>query len=256
MRVINMHQQYVYLKELASSVNSMFMDKSSSGLRLRSLLEERGIQFNEFAASLGLPAQNINNWFVRGVPQRMLRNVSMRLQISQEWLEEGIGERDMKGASQSVEDGLAPISVWDDETPLEDDEVEIPFLREVELSAGSGKTVIEQSSRMKLRFGKYTLRRKGVEPANAVAVPVKGNSMEPVLPDGSTVGVDRGATGIVDGKMYAINDGGLLRVKTLYRLPGNRVRIRSYNRDEYEDEERDLEEITVIGRVFWYSVLL
>lgn len=147
------------------------------------------------------------------------------------------------------------ISAWDDDTPVDEDEVEVPFLREVELAAGSGKTSIEETTRWKLRFGKQTLRKKGVQPENAVCVVVRGNSMEPILPDGSTVGVDRGATNITDGKVYALKDDGMLRVKILYRLPGGMVRLRSYNRDEYSDEDRSLESIEIIGRVFWSSVL-
>ncbi|MDH0291420.1 helix-turn-helix transcriptional regulator [Pseudomonas sp. GD04087] len=150
---------------------------------------------------------------------------------------------------------MGMISVWDDDTPLDEDEVEVPFLREVELAAGSGKTYIEETTKWKLRFGKFTLRRKGVQPENAVCVVVKGNSMEPVLPDGATVGVDRGATSIIDGKVYALKDDGMLRVKILHRLPGGKVRLRSYNRDEYADEDRDFSSIEVIGRVFWSSVL-
>ena len=156
---------------------------------------------------------------------------------------------------------VGSFDVWDDNTPLADDEVYVPFLKEVELSAGRGRTAVEQASGRKLRFGKLTLRRQGVQPSDAVCVTVSGNSMEPVLPDGSTVGVDQGRTAVVDGKMYAINHGGQLRVKTLYRLPGGGVRLRSYNRDEHPDEEYSAEElvskqILVIGRVFWYSVLL
>jgi phage repressor protein C with HTH and peptisase S24 domain len=40
----------------------------------------------------------------------------------------------------------------------------------------------------------------------------------------------------------------------LYRLPGNKIRIHSENPD-YPDEIVDGEEIRVIGRVFWWSVL-
>ncbi|KAA0975722.1 helix-turn-helix transcriptional regulator [Pseudomonas sp. ANT_H12B] len=156
---------------------------------------------------------------------------------------------------------LGPIDVWDDDTPLDDDEVYVPFLKEVELSAGSGRTAVHQSHKQKLRFGKMTLRRQNVQPSEAVCVTVNGNSMEPVLPHGSTVGVDQGCTTITDGKMYAINHGGQLRVKTLYRLPGGGVRMRSYNREEHPDEEYTAEEmiakeIILIGKVFWYSVLL
>lgn len=151
---------------------------------------------------------------------------------------------------------LIPISSWDDETPVDEDEVEVPFLREVELSAGSGRTVIEESSKAKLRFGKMTLRKHSVQFDQAVCVPVHGNSMEPVLPHGSTVAINKAATSVVDGKMYALSHAGHLRVKTLYRLPGGGIRLRSFNRDEHPDEEYSAEqmrenEITVLGRVFW-----
>jgi phage repressor protein C with HTH and peptisase S24 domain len=82
--------------------------------------------------------------------------------------------------------------------------------------------------------------------------------MEPVLPDGAVVGVDTSKTGIKDGQMYAIDQDGLLRVKLLYRLP-NGIRVRSFNRDEYADEDyfyHEANKINIIGQVFWYSVLL
>lgn len=155
---------------------------------------------------------------------------------------------------------LDPIEVWDDETPLGADEVEIPFFQEVEVSAGAGSAVMLETNGRKLRFGKRTLQRKNVDPMAAGCVPVKGNSMEPVLPDGSTVGVNTEAKSVVDGKMYALDHDGLLRVKLLYRLPGGGLRLRSYNAAEYPDEHYDApycsEHIRIIGQVFWYSVLL
>lgn len=159
-------------------------------------------------------------------------------------------------ANGAYHPGLTPISAWDDDTPLDDDEVEVPFLKEVELSAGSGRTVIQESSRFKLRFGKYTLRRHNVQPEHAVCVPINGNSMEPVLRSGATVGVDRSKTQVIDGDLYAINHAGQLRVKQVYRLPGGGIRLRSFNRDEHPDEEYTLEQmqerdISLIGRVFW-----
>lgn len=155
---------------------------------------------------------------------------------------------------------LGPIEAWDDDTPLDDDEVEVPLLKEVELSAGSGRVAIQAHSKAKLRFGKMTLRKQGVQPENAVCVSVYGNSMEPVLPHGSTVGVDRGKTTVKDGDIFALDHNGQLRVKILYRLPSGGMRLRSFNRDEHEDEEYGPEQIaeqnlSIIGRVFWYSVL-
>lgn len=84
--------------------------------------------------------------------------------------------------------------------------------------------------------------------------------MEPVLPHGSTVGVDTGTTNVIDGKMYALAHAGQLRVKTLYRIPGGGIRLRSFNREEHDDEDYTAEEmieqeITILGRVFWSSAL-
>lgn len=167
------------------------------------------------------------------------------------------GEAETSGTSELDDPlGLEAVHVWDDETPLDDDEVEIPFLREVELSAGSGRTVIEQSSTAKLRFGKRSLRSHNVQFDKAVCVVVSGNSMEPVLPHGSTVGINTGETTVTDGKMYALKHDGQLRVKVLYRLPGGGIRMRSLNHAEHPDESYSAAEmaensIELIGRVFW-----
>jgi len=145
-------------------------------------------------------------------------------------------------------------------TQAESDEVLAPFLKEVEISAGSGRTSIEMSRNPTQRLGKEMLRNAGVQSQNAVCINVQGDSMTPILPDGSTVGVDTGSTVVRDGKTYAINQSGHLRIKTLHRLPDGGIRLRSFNRDEYPDEEYSLEEmdqrdISIIGRVFWSSVL-
>ncbi len=156
---------------------------------------------------------------------------------------------------------LRDISLWDDDTPVEDDEVSVPFLREVELAAGSGRFVIEESERASLRFGKRSLRHNGVQFDQAKCVTVRGNSMLPVLRDGATVGVNAGKRGIgdiIDGDLYAINHNGQLRVKQLYRLPTG-IRLRSFNREEHPDEDYSFaqmqdEQIIILGHVFWWGM--
>ncbi|MCY1360467.1 HTH-type transcriptional regulator PrtR [compost metagenome] len=154
----------------------------------------------------------------------------------------------------------APLEVWDDGTPLADDEVELPFFKEVELSAGKGSEVMLESSGRKVRFGKRTLQKKQIDSAAAACVSVSGDSMEPVLPNGCTVAINTNSRVVQDGSIYAIDHAGELRVKVLYRLPGGGLRIRSYNDAEYPDERYDAEyvehNIRIIGKVFWYSVLL
>lgn len=184
--------------------------------------------------------------------------------VNPSWLAEGQGEMLAGRLAGTAQGGNANwaggMEAWDDETPLAPDEIELPFYKEVELSGGKGSTVVLQSTGRKLRFGKYSLRKKNIDPASAACVTVNGNSMEPVLPDGSTVGVDTSARAIKDGDMYAFDHDGQLRVKLLYRLPGGGLRVRSFNSDEHPDERYEAqdvaEHINVIGRVFWYSVLL
>ncbi|WP_299005057.1 helix-turn-helix transcriptional regulator [uncultured Shewanella sp.] len=178
------------------------------------------------------------------------------LNCSPDWLM--YGDKANKDTNTDAE-WVGSIEPWGDDTILSKDELEVPFFTEVELAAGDGAIAISENHGPKLRFAKSTLRRQGVEAAHAACVKVNGNSMEPVLPTGSTVGIDTAKKDIIDGKMYAINHDGMLRVKLVYQLPGGGIRLRSYNSDEYPDEHYDKQQaslIQLIGRVFWYSVLL
>lgn len=234
---------------------------STLGQRIARKREQAGLNQSELARRLSVSPQAVQKWESEvSTPRgKRLDDIAAALNTSVAYLVTGelLARTDRAESNASI---LGPIDVWDDDTPLDDDEVEVPFLKEVELSAGSGRTVVEQSHKQRLRFGKLTLRRQGVQPGEAVCVTVSGNSMEPVLPDKSTVGVDQGSTAVVDGKMYAIDHDGQLRVKTLYRLPGGGIRMRSFNRDEHPDEEYTAQEmidqnIIIKGKVFWSSVL-
>lgn len=152
------------------------------------------------------------------------------------------------------------MDAWDGNTPLDDDEVELPLFREVELAAGAGQTEVIENHGAKLRFAKSTLARAGVQKENAACAFVRGNSMEPVMPDGTCVGVNTGDTDIRDGEIYAIDHEGMLRVKYLHRRPGGGIKIVSQNASEHATEEYSAQQvgesnIRVIGRVFWWSVL-
>lgn len=150
------------------------------------------------------------------------------------------------------------IEPWDSGTPLDDDEVEIPYFTDVEVAAGDGSMLANERIGPKLRFAKSTLRRAGVEPESAACVKVSGNSMEPAFRDGGVVGVNTADKNVRDGQVYAIDHGGLLRIKVLQNLPHGGLKLKSYNQVEYPDESLTPEEagsLRVIGRVFWYSVL-
>ena len=225
--------------------------------RLQFAMDKMGKNQVELAALAGTSQVTISN-ILNGVtksPRNGLQ-IAKALKISPEWLLNGTGEIVQQQIESNVTE-TGSFDLWDRNTPLNDDEVEVPLFQEIRLAAGNGfADDIMDYNNFKLRFSRATLRRQGVQYENAVCVVADGNSMEPVIPNGATVGIDTGNKTIRDGSIYAINHGGLLRIKLLYNMPNNQIKIRSYNTDEYDDEIADLNEVSVIGKVFWYSVLL
>ncbi|MBU9819950.1 helix-turn-helix transcriptional regulator [Rahnella sp. BCC 1045] len=195
---------------------------------------------------------------------RKLVEIANALNVRPEWLSTGnepirpeqstsLSEKDVKQDKPKTN-----VIVWDDDTPLQSDEVEVPYLKDIELAAGDGSYCDEDYNGLTMRFSKNVLRRVGAntDGSGVLCFPARGNSMEPILPDGTDVAVDCNNKRIDDGKLYAINVDGLKRVKALYRRPGGKVVIRSYNREEFQDEETSEKDLEIIGRVFWYSVVL
>ncbi|WP_345961044.1 XRE family transcriptional regulator [Metapseudomonas otitidis] len=233
----------------------MFMNESGS--RLRSLLKKRDLTPKAFADLMQVEPQYVNNWFHRGVPAARAFAMADILKVSPRWLLDGEGEETPPSSAGVT---LEPLEPWDDSTPLEEDEVEVPLYKEVEISGGAGRTAVMPVLGRKLRFSYATLRAAGVDPSNAFCAPLNGNSMEPLIMDGATIGVDRGTTNIVDGEIYALEHDGMLRAKYVYRLPGGGLRLKSFNSAEHPDECYSLAEvqdqsIVILGWVFWWSTL-
>lgn len=186
---------------------------------------------------------------------RKIVEIATALNVDLLWLTQGVGKPDV-GKNQANAKILGTIDDWDSKTPLDNDEVEVPFYKDVRLSAGDGfADDIEDYNGYKLRLSRSTMRRYGIDKDCAVCLTVYGDSMEPVFQDGATVAIDQADTSIRDGKIYAINHDGLLRIKILEKLPGNQIKIRSYN-PGYEDEIISQDEITILGRVWWQSSIL
>lgn len=178
------------------------------------------------------------------------------LKVSPQWLLTGEGEmRPHEKESVAKLTPIIEIDPWDDCTPLGDHEVEVPFYKDVMLSAGDGCFSAEDYSGRKLRFSKRTLGSRNINPKYAACVTAKGDSMEPAIPDGCTVAINMEDKEIKDGQIYAINNDGLLQIKVLRMKSGSEIIIESYNK-EYPPITASIENISVIGRVFWYSVLL
>lgn len=168
------------------------------------------------------------------------------------------GDVSVKGSKDDLDRHTTPFDVWDDRTPLDDDDVELPYFKEVCFSAGGGQTQVIEEHGNKLRFSKRTLKNAGVDKEFAACAKNSGRSMENTISDGASIGIDKSKQTIKDGKVYAFDHGGLLRVKRLYRLPFGAVRIVSDN-PEYPEEvmsaEQWQEDVKLLGWVFWWSTV-
>lgn len=233
--------------------------------RLELAMKEGGHTQGSLAKAVGMAQSSVWKLVSGGAKgSRKIVDIARVLGVRPEWLSDGSEPMREGGVKPHHPDSTIPresewgsVDAWDSKTPLHDDEVEVPFLRDIEFACGDGRVPDEDYNGFKIRFSKATLRRVGAntDGSGVICFPAAGNSMEPVIPDGATVAVDTQNKKIVDGELYAINQDGLKRIKQLYRRPGGKVTIRSFNREENDDEEALESELEIVGFVFWYSVI-
>ncbi|HDR1832530.1 TPA: helix-turn-helix transcriptional regulator, partial [Pasteurella multocida] len=202
--------------------------------RIKSKRLELRLSQAKLGERIGWNQSRIGNYEAgtREMDDYILGKIAEGLGVTLDWLKYG----DQGKVESNVKD-IGSFDLWDRNTPLHDEDIEVPFLQDIRLAAGNGfADDIMDYNNFKLRFSKATLRRQGVQYENAVCVVAEGDSMEPAIPDGATVGVDMGNKVIRDNNIYAINHGGLLRIKILNKMPNEQVLIRSFNSTSYPDE--------------------
>lgn len=157
--------------------------------------------------------------------------------------------------------GYHRIDDWDDDTPLDVDELEFVFYKDFGVACGhsSDGTAYDNEWR-KLRMSRATIDRIGSHHDQIFATLADGDSMSPTINDGDTIWVDMSKQSIKDGKIFVFEYGGLYMCKRLYRLPNNGLRIVSDNADTYPDwqitgEQREQNGFNLIGWVWHWSVM-
>ncbi|MFS1587171.1 XRE family transcriptional regulator [Acinetobacter radioresistens] len=223
--------------------------------RIQQKLKEKNLKQADIARATGKSTAAVTKW-LRGenIPKaENLKAIAKLLEVSDEWLLTG------KNLTVLESQDLQTLSEWDETTPIEEDEVEIPFFQNFSFDCGSGSVgeALKAQSQA-LRISKATLRDLGIEKENAVATGASGDSMKPTIKDGDTIYLDLGRKTIKDGKIFAICHGGLFVAKRLYNLPMGGVRIVSDNTAEYPEvlltaEEIKEQEFEVIGWVWQIS---
>ena len=220
--------------------------------RINQRMRDLGLQHKDLVAATGASKGTVTNWIsgVNNPTGKRLVQLAQALKTTSSWL--------LTGNSTPE---FTQVEPWDSNTPLDDDEVEIPFFKDFSFACGGGSIgeAIANETR-KLRMSKATLRNLSIMKENAVAATAIGDSMSPTIKDGDTIHVDLGRKNIKDGKIFAICIGGLFYCKRLYNLPLGGVRIVSDNSVEFPEIQLSAQEIIdqqleVIGWVWQISSL-
>ncbi len=195
--------------------------------RIAQRMKELGLQHKDLVVATGASKGTVTNWIngVNNPTGNRLIQLAQALKTTSGWLLTGI---DMD---------IYPVEAWDSNTPLDDDEIEIPFFKDFSFACGSGSIgeAILLNEKRKLRMSKTTLRNKAIDQKDAIATLASGDSMSPTIKDGDTIHIDLGRNKVKDGKIFAICHGGLFLAKRLYNLPLGGIRVVSDNVDEFPE---------------------
>ena len=118
----------------------------------------------------------------------------------------------------------------------------------VRAAAGAGAEVLAESRASHIRMEPHWLRSHALNPDFCDVISVSGDSMEPTLPDGSSILVDRASTELRDGAIFVVQSGEGLAVKRVRAM--NDVWILVDDNPARSPVPLDLSDI-VIGEVRW-----
>ena len=237
-----------------TNVNSNYdeqMTNETIGDRIRARRKAKKLTQKEVADHLGVTPSAVTQWELGNTAPKKLADLSELLGVDYRWLETGKGTPEPQFKTQSVIE-------WDDDTPLDSDEIEIPHYSGVTVCAGSQEgSVMEQTDR-KIRMAKSSARKAGATLSGCFSFNISGDSMAERIPDGSRCTADSTKTEIIDGKIYVFRHGASRRTKYLHLLPpDNKLLIRSHNK-EYGDEviePEDMDQIEILGWVWEWSIM-
>ncbi|MEG0247077.1 MAG: S24 family peptidase [Pseudomonas sp.] len=226
---------------------------NTSGDRLKTLLHECSLSPSDFAAQRKVTPQHVNNWFKRGVPLARLDEIAELLCVCSKWLRTGEGP---KHPSPLPRLNPAPATAPTEPSLLaatSADDIQLPFY-------GMQSRQLQPIANRYLRLPIRALDALGVDPSQALCLSMPASNMSPLLPRGSTLAIDCGATQVVEGELYAVLHNGRLRINSLSFRPNGALRLHSHDSDEHPTEtyspaQLKSQKLSVLGWVFWWGHL-
>ena len=236
------------------------------GHRVRDARKARDLSQQQLADLVGVNQPVIGSIESRdSTNSKHAPNIAKALRVSLEWLLTGIGVSGLTSLDEIINvnelaDLTSDVDIYDESEPAELNEIEFPMYDTVEVSAGNG-TIIHDvvKTKEKLRLPRGLIEKLGVTRNRVVGAKLRGDSLESLIQDGSTIAIDlsKADCPIKNNKIYVIQVGGEYKAKILQRSFNNSsVSIKSTN-DAYEtitmsNEDFD-REVKVIGWIFWWS---
>ena len=211
-------------------------------LNARKIMKDSGLDRTQFAEKIGMSYNLLSQYIGKNPKKNIGDDTAGKIENA---FNKPKGFLDQANHFNSIKDQhFQIVDTWDSETPLNDDEVEIPYFEDFSFACGSGSIgEALESETSKLRMSKSILRNLTIDKKNAVATRASGNSMNPTIKDGDTIHIDLGRKTIKDGKIFAICHGDLFYAKRLYNLPLGGVRIVSDNSDEFPEMRITAQEV-------------
>ncbi|WP_322070953.1 XRE family transcriptional regulator [Paraburkholderia bannensis] len=234
--------------------------------RLKSSREDAGLSQTLLARRAGVSQSTVANIESgRNQSSKHLLPIAEALGVRIEWLTTG---KSPKSASAAVD--VAPaeryklaedkgnVSVWETEGDLTDEagEGRVWLDRyDYHFSAGSGLIQWEIREKRALPFNASFFKAIGSKPKDCKLATARGRSMEPFLFDRDMFMIDETKNTLRDGNVYAIYFEDEPLVKQIFKKPGGRILLHSYN-PEFPDIEigpGDLGGFHVVGELVYRS---
>lgn len=225
--------------------------------RLSSLLLQRGAKLR-LAKEAGVSTASVTTYSHGRIPQAPeLLRISKALGVTMEWLLEGHDPPCRLDPSElpqprvifsgAIENAPEATNVAAMKQAMRIDDFRGVPLVEDAVAAGAARVVSDQVEGWALVYAPLLGKRRDL-----VAVRIRGNSMDPVLPEGSVAVVDRVDRRVVRGGVYVVRLDGGCTVKYV-RRDGTDLVLVPENREHLQARVpvREGEADPIVGRVVW-----
>lgn len=221
----------------------MAMKKDEIGARLRSERERVGLSRDQVVDHISYSRSTLQQWEAGSTepPISAIGQLANLYKVSPQYLIFGTDESTIPVPTTNKNDEYAYIPAYD-----------------MVASAGLGeKCQPLLNTKKKLAFRKDWLQTKDLDPTKTSCLHVKGDSMEPTIPNDATILVDTSYNDVMDGGIFVLNIDNRIFVKRTQLQPNGDLTLISDNPryDNITITENDLihDKVQVYGQVIHIS---